>query len=458
MKKVFLATLVLTSLVQSCAPKKSGTAATSFNQNKIVLGKFYDSVTDSTFDESELSDLPEVVNLNDQTTPARNQSDRGTCTFFSTAALLESALKIDRNQDVNISEEFMNLVTKYAGNYPREEGSVVSANLYASKAYGFMLERDWGYQPSWFQKGLPCEKYKASDSSAPKTCFMHNVPSDEVQKTIIPFHGITFSSIDKNTNEIIRFLAKYKRPLTADVSVNFEGWQSANVFYNEKLRQGCLKTPESCGGHSVLLTGYDLKKKVFFFKNSWGKTWGDNGYGTMTFEMIDRYTTSPVFWASASEEVAIPEDYAKTHFKLESFDSKIIFNENTLRADVAGSISNLSGQSVYVSSFLAAKSRMVTGEINDANAFIVPLNPEDSVATGEGYYRVAKYYLPESTTSMSWSEEAPLMLELPGARNMNTVTSLLASEESDSFLRTTIYVHTDDESFKVLKRFYQPIK
>ena len=268
MKKILLATLAISSLVQSCAPKKADTGASAgaFKQN-IILGKFYDAVTSSSYNEAALKDLPRSLNLNDKTTSAKNQSDRGTCTFFSTSALLESAIKIDRGIDVNLSEEFMNLVTKYAGNYSDQEGSDVSSNLYASKSYGVMLERDWGYQPSWFSKGLPCEKYQSSDSSAPKECFQHNVPSEEAQKKIISFDGIKFGSIQKNTNNIIRFLAEHQRPITIDVSVNYNGWpQGGDVFYNAALRKECLNAPDKCGGHSVLLTGYDLDKKIFYFK------------------------------------------------------------------------------------------------------------------------------------------------------------------------------------------------
>jgi len=38
------------------------------------------------------------------------------------------------------------------------------------------------------------------------------------------------------------------------------------------------------GGHAILLVGYDDSKQLFKFKNSWGKGWGDNGYGYLPYD------------------------------------------------------------------------------------------------------------------------------------------------------------------------------
>ena len=39
------------------------------------------------------------------------------------------------------------------------------------------------------------------------------------------------------------------------------------------------KTEQLLGGHCIVLIGYDNIKKLFAFQNSWGTTWGNNGYG-----------------------------------------------------------------------------------------------------------------------------------------------------------------------------------
>jgi C1A family cysteine protease len=43
---------------------------------------------------------------------------------------------------------------------------------------------------------------------------------------------------------------------------------------------------ESLGGHAMCMVGYDLKKRLFLAKNSFGSGWGDNGYCWIPFDYI----------------------------------------------------------------------------------------------------------------------------------------------------------------------------
>lgn len=42
------------------------------------------------------------------------------------------------------------------------------------------------------------------------------------------------------------------------------------------------------GGHAYVLNGVDTKKQVIRVKNSYGKTWGKQGYGYLSFESLDK--------------------------------------------------------------------------------------------------------------------------------------------------------------------------
>lgn len=35
--------------------------------------------------------------------------------------------------------------------------------------------------------------------------------------------------------------------------------------------------------HAIVLTGYNDNEETFTFKNSWGTSWGNAGYGKMTY-------------------------------------------------------------------------------------------------------------------------------------------------------------------------------
>lgn len=46
------------------------------------------------------------------------------------------------------------------------------------------------------------------------------------------------------------------------------------------------ESPKKRGWHAIVLCGYEDAKSRFRFKNSWGPSWGQNGYGTITYDYI----------------------------------------------------------------------------------------------------------------------------------------------------------------------------
>jgi C1A family cysteine protease len=459
MKFTFLLLCLASTLtLQSCGQNNS--SQTSTFRGKVVLGAFSDNISDSTFDETLLTDLPRMVDLKSDMTKVKNQSSRGTCTFFSTMGLIESTIKKDLQLDVNLSEEYLNYLTKSKGYFNKSEGSTVNSNLYSIFRGGVLLERDWGYQPSWFGPKLPCQDYNSTDTSAPAQCFSHNAPDEETMTKVIDTSAIEYNLIQKNTNEIIKFLANNKRPLTMSVTVNYAGWpDTGDVFYNDELRAQCIATSSECGGHSILLTGYDLDKKIFFFKNSWGTSWGHDGYGTISIATVDRYVTDALYYAKAVSPIIFPEDFNKDNFELTNFDLEPISVDGNLKIKITAGLKGLKGHTAYISSFLSKKSKLNLEDASDLNTQSVRLDELDGISK-ETYARGFEYFLPMTPTdSLVWNNESPLLISYPeNILKTPTVNALLLSNDEDTMARTTIYVHTDDSAFKVLKRIYHPIK
>lgn len=50
------------------------------------------------------------------------------------------------------------------------------------------------------------------------------------------------------------------------------------------------------GGHAVMAVGFDNEKRVFIFRNSWGESWGDAGYGTMPYDYVINSDLASDFW------------------------------------------------------------------------------------------------------------------------------------------------------------------
>jgi C1A family cysteine protease len=44
---------------------------------------------------------------------------------------------------------------------------------------------------------------------------------------------------------------------------------------------------QAVGGHAVLINGVNMVKKLVRIKNSWGRSWGDNGHCWLSFADLD---------------------------------------------------------------------------------------------------------------------------------------------------------------------------
>lgn len=73
----------------------------------------------------------------------------------------------------------------------------------------------------------------------------------------------------------------------------YESFESQQV-----AKTGIVPMPDKAermlGGHAVLAVGFDQKTKRFIVRNSWGTSWGMEGYFTIPFEYLE--TLADDFW------------------------------------------------------------------------------------------------------------------------------------------------------------------
>jgi C1A family cysteine protease len=50
------------------------------------------------------------------------------------------------------------------------------------------------------------------------------------------------------------------------------------------------------GGHAVMAVGYDHPARQLMFRNSWGRGWGDGGYGYLPYEFLTSSALTWDFW------------------------------------------------------------------------------------------------------------------------------------------------------------------
>jgi len=179
-------------------------------------------------------------------TPIKNQQQCGSCWAFSTTGSVEGAAFIGSGKLVSLSEQQLVDCSQAQGNQGCEGGLMDQAFQYIISNGGITTEANY--------------PYTAMDG----TC--NSTAAANIAATI---GGYT----DVNSGDQNSLLAAVT---IGPVSVAIEADQACFQFYSS----GVLSDP-SCGtnlDHGVLAVGFDQKGGFWIVKNSWGTSWGMNGY------------------------------------------------------------------------------------------------------------------------------------------------------------------------------------
>lgn len=190
--------------------------------------------------------------------PVRNQGNRGTCSAFAAMALIEYTMPSAYS---NLSEQCL---------------------VY------FSTRRD----PGWISQRVDYMLSKGVflESSCPYSNNASQIPSNINQGNpdLLVGGGVYYLG-----SPSINSLQTVKNQINRGAPVGLSVWVSTQDFYNNSssviIRHPsnqnniCLQSSE-CGGHAVVITGYNDNNQTLEIKNSWGTSWKDGGYGRMTYE------------------------------------------------------------------------------------------------------------------------------------------------------------------------------
>ena len=175
------------------------------------------------------------------------------------------------------SRLFQYYISREVTNSTKEDNGCTFRDAYhALKNIGFTSETLWEYDTKKFDMKPSQEAYNACNKSLVKR-YLSLMPSlyaiqYTLSKNILIAFGCTiydnFNDLDENY--IVPYPSVYSQP---------------------------------CGGHALLLIGYDNTTKLFKIQNSWGVNWGINGCCFMHYDHILNPNTGAFeFWIISSKD------------------------------------------------------------------------------------------------------------------------------------------------------------
>ncbi len=235
-----------------------------FGSNRKILDNYDEKISQMRFlrgsqigSIQSLESLPVSVDwrIKDAVTGVKDQGQCGSCWSFSTTGALEGAYAIKYNTLKSFSEQ--QLVDCDNGlrlNHGCNGGLMDSAFDWIGTNGGLCLESDYPYTSGTTQTAGSCKKTCSVDPNSTVKSYVDVTPSSD--------------------NAMMSALA------LQPVAIAIEADQSSFQLYRSGVFTG------SCGtslDHGVLLVGYGTSSGTDYYimKNSWGTTWGENGYMRM---------------------------------------------------------------------------------------------------------------------------------------------------------------------------------
>jgi len=219
--------------------------------------------------------LPSVVDLRSYCTPIEDQGSLGSCTGQAIAGAIEMLNKRN-NKPTDVSRLFIYYYTRLLeGTVNYDSGAYIRDGIKACNHYGAPLERLWPHDIGKFRT-RPSES--ANIDAAQRKVTLYERATD---------FDACINALSNGYSVVVGFTV-YTSFMTPIV------YKSGIMPYPNTRKEKIL------GGHAVLLVGYDNLAQRFIARNSWGTSWGANGYFYMPYDVIKNTNMSADFWVIKS--------------------------------------------------------------------------------------------------------------------------------------------------------------
>jgi C1A family cysteine protease len=206
--------------------------------------------------------LPKLVDLRGSLSPVEDQGSCGSCTGNALAGNVEFLLR-KNNDTTDVSRLFIYYNERLLENtVSQDAGAFLRDGIKTLAKHGVCAESLWPYMPKQYSHEPTAECYE-----------------DAKKRKIVLYERLL------SVSDILSCLAE-GYPVVCGIAI-YESFES-----NLTTVTGMVNMPQPSevmlGGHAVMICGYDLSDKIFIVRNSWGASWGVQGYFKMPLKYAEQ--------------------------------------------------------------------------------------------------------------------------------------------------------------------------